>query len=270
MRDEESGTGALGESAPAASLYATPRVVTDLTDCYFYHTVELPGYGLINGEWDLRRGIRDYLGEVDFAGKRVLEIGTSSGFVCFHMERAGADVVAYDLSDAHSIDIVPNRCDLVRFAADYKHHIRRLNNAYWLSHRANQSRARVVYGSVYDIPSAIGLVDISTFGCVLLHLRDPFLALQNALRLTRETVIVTEPLWTPEKFGKYTTPVMEFLPDPTNAVADVTWWFLSPHLVQRFVALLGFEDSAVTTSRHIYKNQVVYAFTVVAKRTQPM
>jgi hypothetical protein len=116
----------------------------------------------------------------------------------------------------------------------------------------------------------IGPVDISTFGCVLLHLRDPFLALQNALRLTRETVIVTEPLWTPEKFGRYTTPCMEFLPDPTNTLADVTWWFLSPQVVQKFLAVLGFENSVVTTSRHIYKGRVVYAFTVVAQRTRPL
>jgi hypothetical protein len=269
MRAEQSGR-ATGEGAPGDSLYATPRVVTDLSECYFYHTIELPGYGLVAGEWDLRHGIREYLGEVDFAGKRVLEIGTASGFVCFHMEAAGADVVAYDLSDAYPVDVVPNRCDLARFTADYKILIRRLNNAYWLSHRANKSRARVVYGTVYDIPSAIGGVDVSTFGCVLLHLRDPFLALQNALRLTRETVIVTEPLWTPEKFSEYSTPCMEFLPDPKNATADVTWWFLSPSVVQRFVAMLGFEDSAVSHSRHIYKGRIVYAFTVVANRTQPL
>lgn len=270
MREDDGASGTPGEAVPADSLYATPRLVTDLNECYFYHTVDLPGYGLIEGEWDLRRGIRNYLGGVDVAGKRVLEIGTSSGFVCFHMERAGADVVAFDLSDAHAIDIVPNRCDLTRFAADYKLHIRRLNNAYWLSHRANTSRARMVYGSVYDIPLAIGPVDLSTFGCVLLHLRDPFLALQNAVRLTRETVIVTEPVWPPEKFAKYATPCMEFLPDPKNTAADVTWWFLSPNVVQRFLAVLGFEDSAVTTSRHVYKGRVVYVFTVVANRTQPL
>jgi hypothetical protein len=270
MREEESGSGASGGGAPADSPYATPRVVTDLSDCFFYHTVELPEYGVIEGEWDLRRGIRDYLGGVDVAGKRVLEIGTSSGFVCFHMESAGADVVAYDLSDAHMIDVVPNRCDLARFGREFKLHIRRLNNAYWLSHGANKSRARVVYGSVYDIPPAIGPVDISTFGCVLLHLRDPFLALQNALRLTRETAIITEPLWSADRFARYTTPCMEFLPDPNDTSPVVTWWFLSPAVVQKFLAMLGFEESSVTTSRHIYGGRVVYVFTVVAQRTQPL
>src|SRR5262249_8534783 len=36
--------------------------------------------------------------------------------------------------------------------------------------------------------------DVATFGCVLLHLHNPFLALANVLRLTKETVIVTQPL----------------------------------------------------------------------------
>jgi hypothetical protein len=266
---EQAERNAIG-TAPSHSIYATPRIVTDPADCYFYHTVELPGLGVFTGEWDLRRGIRDYLGGVELAGKRVLEIGTSSGFVCFHMERAGAEVVAYDLSDAHMIDAVPNRYDRERFLASYPRHIRQLNNAYWLSHRAYGSRARVVYGTVYAVPEAIGPVDVSTFGCVLLHLRDPFLALQNASRLTRETVIVTEPLWAPDRFARYSTPCMEFVPDPTNTDADVTWWFLSPGIVQKFLAVLGFEDSVVSTSRQVYKNRVMYVFTVVARRTQPM
>lgn len=268
MREEAREHRAVG-GMDATSIYATPRVVTDPSDCYFYHTVDLPGFGVIAGEWDLRRGIRDYLGGVYFAGKRVLEIGTSSGFVCFSMERAGAEVVAYDLSEEHTIDTVPNRYDRARFLATYPQHIRQLNNAYWLSHRAYGSRARVVYGTVYAVPEAIGPVDISTFGCVLLHLRDPFLALQNALRLTRETAIVTEPLWATDAFGRYSTPCMEFVPDPSNIEADVTWWFLSPVIVQKFLAVLGFEDSVVTTSRQIYKGRIIYVFTVVAQRTQP-
>jgi predicted nicotinamide N-methyase len=40
-------------------------------------------------------------------GKRVLEIGTASGFLCFTMERMGAEMVAYDLSGGQDWDIVP-------------------------------------------------------------------------------------------------------------------------------------------------------------------
>jgi len=43
-------------------IFAVPQKVEDVADCYFYHTVELPGYGVITGDWDLRHGVDDYLG----------------------------------------------------------------------------------------------------------------------------------------------------------------------------------------------------------------
>ena len=47
------------------------------------------------------------MGKVDLRGKRVLEMETASGFLCFYMESKGAEVVAYDLSPDHLWDIVP-------------------------------------------------------------------------------------------------------------------------------------------------------------------
>ena len=75
--------------------------------------------------------------------------------------------------------------------------IKRLNNAFWLCHKAYNSKAKVVYGTVYEIPEEIGMVDISTFGSILLHVRDPFLALQNALSALVHKfgdVLITEPM----------------------------------------------------------------------------
>src|SRR5437667_328088 len=84
-------------SAPRkSSIYAEPRTVTDLEDCYFYHSMEIPGHGLVEGPWDLRGGVDDYLGGVDLRDKRVLEIGTASGFLCFTMQGRGAEVVALE------------------------------------------------------------------------------------------------------------------------------------------------------------------------------
>ena len=57
------------------------------------------GVGKIIGLWDLRQTVDDYLGRIDFAGKRVLEIGPASGFLTIEMERRGADVVAVELPE---------------------------------------------------------------------------------------------------------------------------------------------------------------------------
>jgi hypothetical protein len=61
------------------NLFAVPREVKDAADCYFYYTMEVPGHGVMHGNWDLRRGVDAYLGNVAFAGQRVLEIGPASG-----------------------------------------------------------------------------------------------------------------------------------------------------------------------------------------------
>jgi len=89
-------------------IFATPQKVEDLADCYFYHTMELPGRGVIEGQdWDLRGRVDEYLGNVDFAGQRVLEIGPASGFLTFEMEKRGADVISVEVTDEHGWDFVP-------------------------------------------------------------------------------------------------------------------------------------------------------------------
>jgi SAM-dependent methyltransferase len=165
-------------------VYAERSDEPALTDCHFYHTMDVPGHGLMPGDWDLRGGVDTYLGHEDVGGKRVLELGTASGFLCFEMERRGAEVVAYDLNPAGSWDIVPfTGLDMPAIAADRSAHIAQINNSWWFSRRAFGSAARVVYGSVYDIPPAIGAIDVCTFGAILLHLRDPLRALQSAAAL---------------------------------------------------------------------------------------
>jgi hypothetical protein len=248
--------------------------------------MEIPGYGLVNGEWDLRKGVREYLGGVDFKGKRVLELGTASGFICFHMEHQGAEVVAYDLSDEDEWDVVPYaRCSDEDYVLARRERVRRLNNAWWLCHRAFDSRSKVVYGNVYSIPAVIGLVDICAVCSILLHVRDPFLALQKALRLTRETVIVTEPapifnLPSALRFYKRLLPSgiagspLNFLPDSRRCEPRGDWWRLSPETVKRFIGVLGFEDSKVTYHYQTLQNgrfKIRYRiFTVVGHRTTPL
>ena len=76
-----------------------------LTDCRFYHSIELPGIGLQQGYWDLRGGYDDYFGGQDFSGERMLDIGTSSGALAFEIERRGAsEVVAFDLDEGLTYD----------------------------------------------------------------------------------------------------------------------------------------------------------------------
>lgn len=265
------------------AIYVKPKVVTDIEECHFYHTMEIPGYGVQKGTFDLRQGAREYLGDVDFKGKRVLEVGTASGFLCFYMESRGADVVAYDLSEEDIGDIVPHyKCNYDQYVAERKNTIRRFNNAFWLSHNAFDSKAKLVHGTVYEIPREIGLVDISTFGAVLLHLRDPFLALQNALRLTKETVIITgghrdllyayfDKLHLPNGLVRlldlFSSPQMKFVPSPQRPIFH-TWWTLTPTILKRMIAILGFEQVKVNYHWQIARNRKVRQYTIVGHRSR--
>ena len=259
-----------GETEPQPS-YAAPIGVTGISECYYYHTMDVPGHGIVTGEWDLRRGVDDYLGHENVADKRVLEIGTASGFVCFEMERRGAEVVAYDLSAAQSWDVVPYAAlNLSRELAQRREHILRLNKSWWFNHRALGSRAKVVYGSVYAIPPSIGPVDMCTFGAILLHVRDPFLALQNAAMLRPATIVVTElaqrrsPMSALAGRARRRSPL--FLPNAAKGEPRDAWWSFTPESISNMLAILGYRTTRVVRHAQLYANRRTPMFTVVARR----
>ena len=279
--------------APATDISkveATPRIVDELSACDFYHTMDIPTHGHVEGQWDLRESLSDYLGNVVLDGKRVLELGTADGFITFQMERQGADVVSYDLSPDFNWDVVPyaRPSKSVARTTDpghwlttdekFRDGIARLNNAYWLCHGAYGSQARLVYGNVYSVPEEVGAVDVSTFGAILLHTRDPFAALASPLRLTRETVVVTElrsrlsppaPLTQAKRLlpRRLRQPAMQFLPDWRTGRDPDGWWRLSPELIVAFIGVLGFEDTQVTYHTQLYQGRPRRMFTVVGHRT---
>ena len=81
-----------------------------LEDCYFYHVMDIPGLNEPpKGSFDLRKGVDEYLGHVDFKNKTVLELGPASGFLTFHIEKMGGDVTSIDIDPQNNKwDIVPN------------------------------------------------------------------------------------------------------------------------------------------------------------------
>lgn len=264
--------------------YAPARVVTDVAGCRFYHAMEVPGHGVMPGDWDLRGRVDQYLGGVSLRGRRVLEVGTASGFLCFEMERRGADVVALDLDATLPVDIVPFAGDdQAAFRAEMAGIVAGGNDAWWLCHRAFGSRARLVHAPADRVPAAIGPVDVATFGCVLLHIRDPFAALASALRLTRETAVVSEflgprmrlgprvlrernPFALAQVLGRLRLPVGVFMPDHRAFAPKAGWWLMTPALMRRFLAALGFDAVRETHHTHRYEGQRQRLYTVVAER----
>jgi hypothetical protein len=260
-------------------VWAEPRNIVSVNDCFFYHTMDVPGYGTVHGGSDLRGTEASCLGNVSLQGKRVLEIGTASGHLCFFMERMGAEVVAYDTSDEQEWDAVPYAgYDCAERISQCKDQIRRMNNGFWLAHRAYKSRAKVAYGTAYDIPGDIGRFDICVFSSILLHLRDPFLALQRASAHASETTVVTEvasPLT--DSRASASRRLVEFLPNADKCFPTESWWNLSPELVTEFLRILGFVHTGISYHvqlfrghKHIPGKREVQFYTVVGHRKGAM
>jgi len=79
------------------SIYAKSRTVENIKDCYFYQTVELPGFGSSRGVGFARQGGRIFgfvpLKEADPG------IGYCQRVLVLRNGKRGADVVGYDLSE---------------------------------------------------------------------------------------------------------------------------------------------------------------------------
>lgn len=220
-------------------LYATePELEPALADCEFYHSIEIPGLGLQQGQWDLRPGIASYLGDVDFRGKRVLEIGTANGFVCFEMERRGADVVAFDLAAELTYDAPPlPDAHLTRHA--YLTGQRRIRNAYWLAYKRLRSRAKVAYGHANRLPDALGRFDIGVIANVLQHLQDPVGAIMQLARLC-DCVVVTETDWLKGMYDELCGLIY------FNKSGPHSWYQVKPPLVEAVLKRMGFTSFTVT------------------------
>jgi SAM-dependent methyltransferase len=230
--------------------------------------MDIPNQGTVDGEWDLRGREASYLGNITLQGKRVLEVGTASGHLCFAMEKMGAEVVAYDLSDEQEWDIVPYAgYDFGKHIAQRKEHMRRINNGFWMAHRAYNSNAKMTYGTVYEMPDDIGQFDICTFGSILLHLRDPFLALQRVSAHVKETAVVTD-LALPVTDNRLLAGwrFIEFVPNADKCSPTETWWKLLPELVSEYLKILGFVHTEISYHRQLFHRNEIQLYTVVGHR----
>lgn len=216
--------------------FAEPRLVTDSDECIWYHTMDLPGLGTVNGQWDLRTTIDDYLGRVDFRDRRCLDVGTASGYLTWMMEQRGAsEVVSMDLESADLRDLVPFAgIDLSVSREVGRRNFPRIQASYWLAHRLLRSRARVWYGTAYDLPAELGQFDVVVVGMMLPHTERPLRVLEQVARRAEDTIVVTQQAPGMDEAFAYWMPNIRH-PD------GFAWWSLSETALTRMLEVVGFE-----------------------------
>jgi hypothetical protein len=278
-RRQSSGMGEsmATETTPSAALkpmaqlrVASPRRVARPDECYFYHTIDIPNAGLFKGQWDLRGAEAPYLGNAPLAGRSVFEIGTASGYLAFWMERQGANVTSFDLDENQDWDLVPFAgLDLEQERLKRKAIIKLINNSWHFAHERMESKARCIYGTVYALDGLAETFDIVVLSSVLLHLRNPLLALERAAALSRDTLIVTEVADartvphepSSQALGLY------FVPRLAQQGPIDCWWGLPERTTAEFLKILGFPNIEATHHKQRFMDGGLWDYyTLVARR----
>ena len=205
----------------------------EVAEASWYHTIELPGGIVTEGEYDLRPVMEKLPFPASLAGRRCLDVGTRDGFYAFEMERRGAaEVVAIDLADVARLDWPEPR---PQFPQEVEADLHARSRTFDVAHRALQSKVRWRDLSVYDLdPAEHGEFDFVNLGTLLLHLRDPVGALMAVARVLRGHLLLTEPIsLSLSLLRRGPTAALMTLPDAPF------WWIPNAKALRRYVEAAG-------------------------------
>lgn len=195
----------------------------------WYHTQELAPGVVTPGMFDLRPYVSRYGLPADMAGMRVLDVGTFEGFWAFEMERRGATVTALDIDSIQDLDWP---------ARDRPPTDEPRGEGFEIARAAFASQVRRVGLSVYDATSDAlgGEFDLVFCGSVLIHLRDPMLALERMAALTRGRLLLAE------EYSRRLSLIPFAAAEFRGEKPWMTWWRPSVRTWLAMVRTAGFEE----------------------------
>jgi SAM-dependent methyltransferase len=226
--------------------------IPSIAACKFYHAMDLPQIGFVQGGWDLRGRFDDYIGGVDLRDRSVLDVGTASGFLSFEAERRGArSVTSFTAASSSQLQRNPG---LEANQADFE----ALLNSYRLAHHLLKSNAIPIFGDIYRLGDFAPKSDVVIVGQILVHLRDPFGALLQIAKCAADTLIIVEGMF------DHPDPIAAYL----GGTAPIAWFHFSTKVYRQFLPKLGFEIISITPGKYrcvsLDKDEAVW--TLVARR----
>jgi hypothetical protein len=229
-------------------LYTAPWPCPPLSECLWYHTLDLPDGQTVYGQWDLRGRFSEYTGGVALAQKRVLDVGTASGFLTWEAERAGAKVVSFDLDHARRQRLLPFRDQVYFYNRPLSESQRQesfddLKRSYWHMHHALGSQAQVHYGDVENLPRELGHFDVAFLCSILEHLPDHIQAIGSVAALT-DTIVITGPIEETEE------PIARFAGHAQTPEANFSFWRYSIGTYREILSMVGFAIDRITRASY--------------------
>lgn len=170
----------------------------------WYHTFDLPGEVTTSALFDHRAIVKKLPIPDDLSGMRCVDLASADGFFAFEMARRGAaEVVSVDLPSTAEGDFQGAPSEEERRHGDG---LTRANFELVREQTGLDVTRREV--SLYDLsPEALGgTFDFAFMGNVLLHLRDPELALQRARSIVAGRFLSFEMITLPMTLVRPRTP----------------------------------------------------------------
>lgn len=224
-----------GETPEATALRAQVATVPD-----WYHTIDL-GHGVATpGSFDHRPHLHLYKLPERLDGQRVLDAGTFDGYWAFEFERRGAaEVVALDVARRYDLDYPPGvRARMPQAQLDEP-----MGQGFEVAKAILGSRVERRLASVYSLaPDTHGTFDTSHIGNVLVHLRDPALALQRLAAVTTGTCIISETIDTGIE-GDPRGALMCYFGGQDNC----NWWRFNSEALVRLALDAGFARAEIVS-----------------------
>lgn len=197
----------------------------------WYHTIDL-GHGVVTpGFVDHREQLPYYAIPASLEGLRVLDVATFDGYWAFEFERRGAEVVAADIPRWSDVD-VPRL--MLKYAKEFGLD-RPTGDGFKIADDALNSKVERVECSVYDLdPAKLGTFDIVFISDLLVHFRDPQLALERAFSVCHGEVVVAD-VYTPQLDGFGDLSLAQF------TAPGETWWLPNAEALRAMMVVAGFE-----------------------------
>lgn len=202
----------------------------------WYHTIVLPDGTVTPGLFDHRGVLDHYDLPTSMDGMRVLDVGTFDGHWAFLFERRGAEVTALDVPDKSAMDWpAPLRGgSMWERGSTYEN--------FEAAHAAFGSSVRRERLTVYEAsPERLGQFDLVFVGSLLVHLRDPVLALEALRSVCRgrlKVVDAVDPLL--DRVGRW-LPAARL----QCGTGRMEWWVPNRRALGDMVRAAGYVDVTV-------------------------